>query len=447
VKRAVLLCTLLAACGPAEAGPTTPQPDDSATRIRAFEATRDEALRDLAAIDRRLAARARVAPRDDDLRRVALGALDDQTLAAIDGVIDPFSFEARARGLAAVKRKVDASPSGLPGQAGLERELLVRLVDEEIARLDEERRLPWSASALVRGVVETWVPPKNADQAAARDRWLTRRLAEIRESLAQGELDVIARARELDDALDALERKVDAPGFQATTGELVKLRESLESFASRSGGPPRSRWDTISRGLSVHLGIRGTEEDIGRALANADSRLRALAEAAIPSSRITPTVLAQSVGPHMFEDRPCGDAVAESPIRSMLASPERTASCNLRHALREGGTAAQQQAAELAALHDHVAVAWWAFDLARGASTLSQAVAKHPLIVVHTPDVTTRLERIAVARPIAAIGAGFAAAMLAPTVPEQNHAAPVWDSLGDVPFDVVERALRTRPRS
>ncbi len=444
MKRALLFIAF-AACGPAEPGPTTPQPDDPAARIRAFESTRDEALRDLAAIDRRLATRAHVEPRDDDLRRVAIGALDDKSLAAIDGVIDPFSFEARGRGLAAVKKKVDAAPANLPPQAQLERELLVRLVDEEVARLDEEKRLPWSASALVRGVVETWVAPQRPEQAAARDRWLSRRLAEIRESLSSSEPDVIARARELDDALDALERKVDAPGFQAAMGELVRLRESLESL-SRSPLPPRSTWPTVSQGLRVHLGISGAEDDIGRALANAETRLRAAAEAAIPTSRITPAQLAQSVAPRMFDDRPCSDAVATSPIRSMIAPPERTPACNLRHALREGGTAGQQQAAALAALHDHVAVAWWAFDLARGGSTLSQAVAKHPLIAAHGPDVTNRLERIAVARPIAAIGAGFAAAILAPTVPEPNHAAPIWDSLGDVPFDIVERTLRSRPR-
>jgi hypothetical protein len=443
VKRWLVFCTALAACGPTQPGATTPQPDD-AGRVRAFEAARDDALRALAAIDRRLAARARVEPRDDDLRHIALGALDDQSLAAIDGAIDPFSFEARARGLAAVKTKVDATPKDLPLAAGFEREMLVRLVDEEVTRLDEERQLPWSASALLRGVVTTWSPPQTPEQAAARDRWLTRRLSEIRESLPK-EVDVRERARELDDALDALERKVDAPGYEATTRELVKLRESLESLPSkRNDVPPPTSWFFVSRGLSAHLGVGGNEADIAGALANAELRLRELAETAIKSSRVTNSVLSQAVAPHMFEDQPCSDAIAGSTIRSMLAPPERTPACNLRHALREGGTSGAQQAAALAALHDHVAVALWAWDLARGAKAAQETYAKHPLVVAHGPEVTTRLERIAIVRPIAAIGAGLAAAMLAPTVPESNWAGPMWDSLGDVPFDVVERTLRAK---
>ena len=153
--------------------------DGAAARVAAFQGVEDEVLRGLAAVDRRVAARARTEPREEDLRHLTMGALlaEDPSLAVIDGAIDPFSFEARERGLTAVKAKLATAPAELPAGApgmmpspAFEKELLGRVVDEELVRLEEERALPQSASALVRGVVETWRRPQTPQQAGERDR-------------------------------------------------------------------------------------------------------------------------------------------------------------------------------------------------------------------------------------------------------------------------------------
>jgi hypothetical protein len=432
---------------------TPPQPasgphaEDPAVRVAAFAKAEDEVLRDLAAIDRRLAARARLVPREDDLHRVAVAALvaGDSSVAVIDGTIDPFSFDARGRGLAAAKKRLDLELRDLPAtstgerpEPALEGELLRRLLDEETERLDEERQLPRSASALVRAVVETWTPPATPAAAAERDRWIARRLEEVRTSLADKPID-LGRARELDGALDALEHLLEGSGLQGGLQELVRLRDVLESPA---GGHPTADtpdWLAVSRGIAAHIGVAGGAEEIERALANADVRLSAQAEAAVLGAGLTHDQLAKHVGPLMFPEASCADEVAGSPVRSMAAPPERTAACHLRHALASAHDDAAYASA-LVALHDHVVVARWALAVATGKDTLARAMASHRLVTRHMPDVTARLERIALARPVTAIGAGMAAAILVPT--DRTHdAAALWSSLGDVPLDVIERKL------
>jgi hypothetical protein len=78
-----LLTAVLAACGPS--GPDTKNPTDTKSADpAAFERGEDEILRDLAAIDKRFARRARIEPSEYDLRRVAVTAIlhEDPTLAA-----------------------------------------------------------------------------------------------------------------------------------------------------------------------------------------------------------------------------------------------------------------------------------------------------------------------------------------------------------------------------
>ena len=112
VPAATLLAVLAMACGsPPAPIPASGSRENSGRAVAAFEVVEDEVLGDLAAIDRRVAARARIEPRDEDLRRITMGAVlaEDTTLAVVDGAIDPFSFEARARGLKAARARLDAS--------------------------------------------------------------------------------------------------------------------------------------------------------------------------------------------------------------------------------------------------------------------------------------------------------------------------------------------------
>jgi hypothetical protein len=451
--RVVILSLLLVACGGGAGGPTASTSAGSsgsssqgeAARVRAFEQGEDEILRDLATLDRRIAQRARLAPRESDLQRVAMGALfaDEPSLAMIEGAIDPFSFDARARGLAGVRKKIEALPADLPGKAqgmtptpAFERELLTRLVDEESLRLEEERVLPRSASALFRGIVETWPPTRattTPETIAERDRWLSRRLGEVRAALGQGTLDA-TRARELDDTLDALEHLVDAPGFQKSTAELVRVRESLE--AQGSGPPERahSEWEDVARRIRAHLGTKPDPEQLDRDLDAAQKDLARRAKAV--NARLSSVV---------FASGECVDAVPGSRLRSMAPPPERVPACHLRHfvALAQDEVA---RAIALAAMHDHVVVARWALDVARGRGTLAQATGRNTLLATPNPDQQARLERIAQARPVLAIGAGEAVRILLASSDPMKQAR-AWNELGDVPLDVAAEALRAAASS
>jgi hypothetical protein len=456
-----LALALALGCGPAAGtwAETAGRKEDGAGgRVAAFQEIEDEVLRDLAAADRRVGARARIEPREEDVRRLTMGAMlaEDSSLAVVDGAIDPFSFEARARGLTAVKAKLASAPTDLPARApgrlpapAFENELLARVVEEEVVRLEEERGLPRSASALVRGVVDTWRPPATPRDAADRDRWLARRLDEVNAAVSKGAagsqtLDVV-RARELDDALDALEHAAEAGGLGRATAELVNLRGTLEALATMPAAVATSDWRDIGRRVQAHLGFTLTPDALDARLTMLEGALRAAAERAIEAERLGTDALAEHAAPLVFRAGPCAVAVPGSRVRSMAPPPERAAACHLRLTVASAGDAPARTYA-LVVMHDHVVVAQWALDVARGSSTIAQTTARHRPLSRPGPDVVARWERIALARPTAAIGGGLAAGVIY----EAGEAgagkrARAWAELGEVPLDIAERELRLRP--
>lgn len=426
----------LAACG---APPATPVGERAPAAAR-FEQLEEEILRDLAAIDARLARRARITPSDEDVRRVAMAAAleGDDSVGLVDGAIDPLSFDARARGLSGAADKVAALPADARSRA--ERELLSRLVDAELARLAEERALPRSASALVRAFVDTWRPPRSATEATARDAWLSRRLAEVRASL-EGEvaLDPV-RARELDDALDALEH-LASPGLTAATQELVRLREALEGAASRPAAKAHSDWAVVAERARVHLGVSAPAEQWARDLDALAQDLRARAEGAVAAAGLTGDALEAALDGRVFASGACVDAVPGSRVRSIAAPPEREPACHLRHLVARAEDDAARAVA-LAAMHDHVVVAAWALDVARGERAIAEAASRARLLVPVLPDTRARYERVALARPIAALAAAETVSVLMAGDPTAR--AKAWASLGEVPLDVAKRELAER---
>lgn len=439
-----LVVTGLAGCA-SRTKPAFAPAADPATRVHAFEDAEEGVLRDLAAIDRRLAKRARITPREDDLRKNAMSALfaEDPSVVIVDGAIDPFSFDARGRGLAAVKQKIAKLPTDLPATStgmtpspAFERDLLARLVDEEVHRLEEERALPRSASALVRALVDTWPVPTSVEQIGERDRWVARRLREVRESMTKATLDPV-RARELDDALDALEHLLDAPGFQKSTAELVHVREALEAQGTRPPEGARSEWADVAHRLKAHVGITAAPEAMDRALDAAEKDLKKRADAAVLAAKLPRDVLVARLASAVFATTDCLDAVPGSRVRSMAAPPERAPACHLRHLVASAADDTSR-AVGLAAMHDHVVVAQWALDVARGQGALSQATNRHLLFALPTPDTMARLERLAQARPVIAIAAGELARILS-TSEDPAMVAGKWNARGDVPFDVADR--------
>lgn len=432
-KLAALTLLLLGACRP-PIGVQAVRPPSGEDGAR----LEDAILRDLAAIDRRFAQRARIEPSEGARHRLAMSAvlLEDQTVAVVGGAIDPFSFDARGRALEAVRQKAGL----LAGGTAPERQLLVRLVDAEALRLEEERQLPRSASALIQGVAETWTTPTSEREVADDDRWLAKRLHLVHESMAAPapgcELDVV-RARELDDALDAIERL--SAGMVATTRALVGLREALEGAASRPAAKATSDWPRVERRLAVHLGVRRSGEALAKELAALALDLRVRAEGALAGAKIDRAALDEVYKRHVFVGEPCADAIAGSRVRSLAASPERSAGCHLRHLVAQADDDAQVALA-LGALHAHVVVAAWALDVSRGAATIAEAAARHRPLAPLTLETRARWERVALARPVGAIGAGLTAQLLLAGDPRARASA--WSTrIGDVPLDVAERDL------
>jgi hypothetical protein len=310
-----------------------------------------------------------------------------------------------------------------------------------VVRLEEERALPRSASALVRAVVETWQAPASQQHAAERDRWLTRRLREVSASVSgttASTLDVV-RARELDDALDALEHAAESAGLVRSTAELVKLRELLEGLATRPAAGATSDWSAVARRLEAHLGYALGPDALEHRLDTAERALRAAAMQATETAHLDGDALAAHAAPLVFAGGACTVAVPGSRVRSMAPSPERTVACRLRQSAA-AATDDTSRAYVLVAMHDHVVVAQWALDVARGTSTIAQTTGKHRPLSRPGPDVSARWERVALARPTAAIGGGLAAEVLYGTG-DTAARAHVWSELGEVPLDIAEREL------
>jgi hypothetical protein len=127
----------------------------------------------------------------------------------------------------------------------------------------------------------------------------------------------------------------------------------------------------------------------------------------------------------------------------MSPSPERAVACRLR-VNTASATDDASRAYALVAMHDHVVVAQWALDVARGSATVAQATGKHRPLSRPGPDVAARWERIALARPTAAIGGGLAAEVLY-GAGDPGARARAWSELGEVPLDVAERMLAAPP--
>lgn len=450
ISRGVTLCGFawIAACGSPAPEARTLAPEDLRAEVQAFEAEENAVFRDLAAVDGRFALRAGMRDREggQDAAMAAVLA-GDRTLGVVGKAVDPFSFEARARVLGTLKARLEAKKRRLPTEwqsattrPALEQELLVRLVDEELERVAEERQLPASASELVRAVVATWDPSVPAAEIPARDRWLARRLGELRASIAADSFEVV-RLRELDDTLDALEHAIDVPGYTTSTAALVALRETLESQSSRGKPGAPAAWPKVATSLRAHLGVAVTVEALDAAFERAEKELKARIERLAASAHTPSASVAPQAAALLFRNATCVDAVPDSRVRSLLAPPERNPACELRHAL----AAAENDAARVTAyvmLADAIGVARCALDVLRGKASADAATARFPATAL-SPEITAHWERLAVARPVVALGAGLAAAFLLESE-DPEATARKWMKLGDAPYDWVRSELSSR---
>ncbi len=462
-----------AAQAPVARGPvvTAPAAKDVREVVRELREGIDRALRTIACVDPRFARRLPLPavgvdpdarPTEGDLRAAAVKALaaGDADVSIHDGALDFFSFTARGRALDAAARTVDGLPEPMEDSAvdgavsgrsiarpKLERELAIRLVAEERARLEEERSLPRGASALVRGVVQTWAPPESSQAAAERDEWLAQRLDQIRASLPGSALSRGALL-ELDDSLDPLERLALPAELPSSARELARLRVFIGDTPAAPAGTDAARVGRIEAAVKAHLGLSLDAREIRARLETAEKQTRALAkEAVTPADE---RAVARGAEELQLSVGRCamGEPATASPLRALEPSTERAAICNLLHALRDVHDD-RARAAALVALHDATVVALWALALhADGASPERAVASAHPFFGAQ-PEREARLVRFAEARPVAAIGAGLAAELLtrerarraSATAADLRATSKRWLTFGDAPLDVVEREV------
>lgn len=414
------------ACGaPAAREPAAPV--TKAADAEGWNRAAETALTQLSAIDARLGVRTRRQVSEADLRRIAMEIIvqGDAQASIVMGGIDPFSFEARRTALQRTRKELTEIPAPQHRQA--EREELLALVDEELARVDEESRLPGSASELVLALGTSWSAPQSPSEAAKIDAWLARRLGEIGGSIRDKGLGEPQRT-ELDDSLDALEAKVLSGAFPKSAAELIKLRELLESDHKPS--VPSSA--DLEQSLKAHGGGSPALTELATRFERArDLVAGPLAQRTLSLRHEERDKLAADVYALLTTPGACAMPArgADNQVRTLGAPPERTPMCHSLLALAKADTPWTELVAATA-VHEHLCLARHAIPTPK---------ARECFLSPQPIDRSARLLRAARAHRTRAVVGGLMAEVLAKG-PLQARAA-AWLAQGDITPEKAQTLL------
>jgi hypothetical protein len=420
--------------------------------------TEDQVLRTLGASDPRFAKRiGGVSEKDARVASVKALAEGDADVGIEAGRLDAFSFTARARAVqeaSTLAAKVEPFELRDP-QAKLERELLGRLIGSERLRLDQEKSLPSGASALLHGLAETWSVPESKEALEERDVRLAKRLDEVRASVAgPSQAESRIELEELDEAVDPLEREMQPAEYPKASKSVVGLRMAIDTAgaSARTQVDPAS-WGRLLAGLQTYVGVeRGVEteaarRDVRARLERAEKALRAVARETLGkgSSAAKEREIAAAAREMTLAEKKCTGGEA-SRLRALTPPRERGRICGaLEVAAGEG------QVTSYVALHDDLVIALWALAVDGEVREPSGAASEaHPFFGTE-PDQEARWMRVAVAQPVAVVGAGLALeALLGPGAEVDREAfaarAKAWRMFGDAPVDLALAHLQDQAR-
>jgi hypothetical protein len=429
--------------GPGTRSPGTPQ---APAETVAFYADERKILGILGASDARIAARTGIQPSADEAGKAVLGAIlaEDPTAALESDRTDLFSFDVRARSLAQARKALAPYAHPIPdphpndgAKPELERQLLLRLVDEEDARLAEERDLPRSGVPLVRGLAATWSAPRTPAELEKKDAWFASRVDGLRAALAPRTLPP-AEIAELEDALDPLERVAfDGTPYPKAHAAFTELRIALGALAAGPPRDPKNEREAFVRALRVHLGVTLSPETLARIFETTAAVIAkdaaGLVGAAPTSSRVEDEARA------LLLPRSC--AFRAPSILRKTPPPERAYACTLAARAEKAKTAAEL-AAVLASAHDALTVGSWALWMLAGADAVKPATEHARLLADAAPELVARLERRASTNPLAAVADALVAEWLYRNgMTGAPLRATAWMTFGDAPFDLLERDL------
>ncbi len=415
--------------------PTSPLDGGNRDRLARDE---EALLGALALGDARLARRFEMAPSKGAVSESALKSIlaEDPGTQIVDGRIDAFSFAARERLLDEAEARIATWKYPLEKEGALERDLLKRLVEEERARVNEERDLPRSASELVRGALVTWAAPEGEVSLRARDAWLAKRMDEVRATLRDGGL-ATSELQELDDALDALERL--ATGYSEASAALARLRLRLDEVP-----PAKSvdgRWEELRARAKTHLGLDVDATRDRRALEEVEVALRREVKerrATLKEDEARREELAAEA--RVLAEGRC--APSGHGVRGFLPPPERAAICGALEGVHGGAAHEEALLPAMMSLHDDVVVALWALAVHAEGVTPEVAASRYRPLAFFPPEREARLLRLSAVRATVALGAGLGVVILARGgVREIPKRAERWLAFGDAPLDVIAREV------
>ena len=425
------------AVGPAHPGrqAAAPRGEPDADKVAHLEVAETSVIGWLTAADPRLAIRFGSKALPEILDPIGTEAVlaEDASARIRDGALDLFAFRARAAAIDHAAKPVAEIAAALPETAPagsavlrprLERELLVRLVEEEKARAVDEANLGTASGDLVRGLLATWTPPGGDDGWQTRDTWVSSRLLQILASLQDGRprsgpLDV-------DEALYPLERLLTPLEFPKGAAALARVRMALDSdtHAVQKVWSPES----VARETKAHLGVAVDVGAFGPRLKAVEARLHERAAAALAAAGAGRPALEARARELLFVEARC-PAVTGSRVRAAAPPPERAALCGFVAALADEGS----RPAAIVALHDDVALAFAAFDPAPPPRTV--------LLSKPDDDRVDALRRNARERPVVALGLALAAIVLDADPTTADARAAAWGRFGEAPLDVVAREV------
>jgi hypothetical protein len=402
-------------------------------------------LAELGATDLRLAMRLPARPSAAVRERASADAVvRGADIVLVDGTIDPFSFDERARRLHALRAELRTAPDDRILQGREERALLERILDAEELRVAEERLSPESGSERVRAIVATWGHPSSTADVDARELEIARGLVGVIAGLGTGRLSR-PRILELEDALDPLERLAVPEGYPEAAKTITSLR--VELGKAPTTGSIRDAASALSVELSAYLGVHEDRDALIAHLDEEEATLRRDAKAALarlPGRASDDALTAAATRVQL--DRPCAPRESRSLARALRPPPERAFVCDIL-TLIVGATVATDDAMMAVALHDAVAISLWALALDKGATDLDVTRTDHPLMGSVPHDRQDRLVRAALVSPVRAVAAGLAVALLDAEGPDARQArAKAWLAFGDAPFDIVSNTLAAKTK-
>jgi hypothetical protein len=435
----LLMAAASAGCASTAAQGVAPRSadDDARANVAPFVALEANAIDVLAAVDPRVARRFHAQASAGVLEEIGTAAVlaEDASATVRGGALDLFAFKARGATLALLATKLAKSNATLPeiAPAGgavahprLERELLLREVESERARILEESPLGDASAPLVRAMVELWSPGATAAEWRDTDAWVTSHLLQIRDSYESP--PPRTAASDLEPALFELEKLLVPMQFGKSAFALTQLHAALDKD-SRPHLPAMNA-DVLAARARVHLGVAVTAALPGEIAAAADAIQAALETALAGANGEARDAVEKEARSLLFADAKCTPVVG-SRARSAAPPPERSGICNaLTLAQRT-----ESRAAALMALHDEVVIAGWALTPPSPRAHLATMSFRVD------DDLADTMKEMAAARPLTPLAVGVMAAFVYRAPADAMRVAAAWQALGDLPIDLAEREL------